>query len=174
MVLCMPVSRRSYSQLASSALSRLHLTSVDRKVWILWVACGFSVPCLLTAIHTSPPHPHPHIHPPPALGSHPNTTHEHMNLTQVISISHQRLTLRNKCSRLLTLCVCVCVAQRRKTAAKDAYKLTLRCLSTFDGAPAEVSTTLCFYLSSLPFIFWHAPLPLPCRTCLLHFVQCSC
>ena len=46
-------SRRSYSQLASSALSRLHLTSVDRKVWILWVACGSSVLCLLTAIHTN-------------------------------------------------------------------------------------------------------------------------
>ena len=46
-------SRRSYSQLASSALSQLHLTSVDRKVWILWVACGSSVLCLLTAIHTN-------------------------------------------------------------------------------------------------------------------------
>lgn len=28
--------------------------------------------------------------------------------------------------------------QRRKAAAKDAYKLTLRCLSTFDEASSQV------------------------------------
>ena len=35
--------------------------------------------------------------------------------------------------------------KRRKTAAKDAYKLTLRCLSTFDDSSPEVQHNTHFF-----------------------------
>ena len=43
--------------------------------------------------------------------------------------------------------VCMHV-QRRKTAAKDAYKLTLRCLSTFDESTPQVMECQCLCLST--------------------------
>ncbi len=53
--------------------------------------------------------------------------------------------------------------QRRKTAAKDAYKLTLRCLSTFDDSSPEVwhnTIGCCRYIR-----FWATFQSFPVNTC---------
>ena len=62
---------------------------------------------------------------------------EHDTRTDASTADDLQHRLSRETHAVLRLIVCLYV-QRRKTAAKDAYKLTLRCLSTFDGASAEV------------------------------------